>query len=108
MGPDHVGCYFDPVLNRTCTTTGRYCTARLTQTDPSFKHARQSATQEKDSRYTGPRFEWQGPLLYRIYLRQLVVPTSLHPRLLFLVHEVQLAGHQAADKTLAQLTLRFY
>lgn len=82
----------------------------LTQTDPSLENARQAANRPLQPGYTGPRFEWKGSLLYQREgdNRLLVVPAGLCARLLFLAHTIPLAGHQAAEKTLARLVQGFY
>lgn len=84
--------------------------AHLTRSDPSLEHARQAASTPQNDSYMGPQFEWTRSLFYKVVKdkRQLVLPASLHQRLLFLTHEEPLAGHQAVDKTLAQLTQKFY
>lgn len=84
--------------------------AMLTQNDPSLENARKAATLGTPPQYTGPHFKWKGPLLYRQDQgqSQLIVSSGLRQRLLYLAHEIPLAGHQAAEKTLARLMQRFY
>lgn len=67
--------------------------AHLTRIDPSLENARQAADEPNNPAYTGPQFEWEHSLLYRVIgeKRQLVVLIALQPRLLFLAHEVALS-----------------
>lgn len=74
--------------------------AHLTQTDPMLEHVIRAASEPQPVRYTGPSFSWRHSLFYRIEgdKTQLVVPAALRARLLYLAHELPLAGHQAVDK----------
>lgn len=82
---------------------------KLTQQDPTLDHTYLLAKEPPSSSYTWPYFSRHNSLLYHHEWEksQLVVPQALKAQL-YLAHEVPLAGHQAAERTLEHLTKHFY
>lgn len=84
--------------------------AHLTRLEPTLMHDRKVTSSPVVPQYQVSRFRYQWGLLYRQEgdRTQLVVPQGLWPHLLFLAHEIPLAGQQVAMKTLDWLTQQFY
>lgn len=84
--------------------------AHLTEQDPTLRHAHEAAQNLLLLLQSGPFFQLMSRVLHRCCgnLTQLMVPTPLRDLMLQLAHDLSLAGHQVAEKTLACIQHPFY
>lgn len=83
--------------------------ARLTAEDPTLRHAREAAaTTESPHTHTQCRSLFLLEAFTSVQTRWRGQSQPLRGQLIYLAHNLPLAGHQALDRTVARLLQRFY